>query len=926
MAIIINLKEIFATDSQVDVSNKVNFNFNQLIALGIGATGPTGLTGPIGPAGPIGPIGPTGETGSVIYGTTPATAATSAPSGATSGIRTGDVLITADKVFKKVLTSGSNLYGWEVLTDFNTLVQTALGTNISPYVRLGASSRVVKPRVTAGLDLTNSVTSGDPNFVIPGLGTNYQTVLYNFNELKTRSLALVSSNIAAIANSSTEVSFNAGSSSVVSLTNNQITVSAGHGLTTGQFVTYSNEGGTSIGGLTNNGGYYVYSSSGTVFSLCETYAYALAGTPVIDLTSLGNSGSPHKFITYPASVDSIFPQTSNLSVYSFFNGTADAAKEFETNSASKGYRGQIELGSLDTLPTVYNGITSQNFLISPSFENLRIRKYRLGGFTISGGTTANPGDYMLRAEYDLSSSGSEVAESFSPRRNSEHRWLINKAGTTQSVGRTIEMKLTNEHILANTEATAVAAGVSVDGLFFKRNTSFGAGLAVNYFGIGFNPADNTSIDFDAPSGVTFNFNRNIVIGNSTLKTNEIDYAGGVGTTWKITTANGNLKLETQNATATISLNNAVVVKEDRLAQGLPFPVTQVVSADPNTLDDYEEGTWSPTLYGGALQNQTNSNPSFKRLMVNTSGSSVGFAGPARAYWTSSGQVEEVGLYGELGSGSSYTYRDIPITVEYARYVKIGKKVTCWVNFTISPTFNWITTTYTGTFAANTPTSVYTAGSNTSRCDFLYATNGTWLDSCAIGLTLPFGSHLEPTAGSVGAAILSTGMEDRLSDTVLAGSFNLQIDDSVNPSIVFGGPTYPVVQYPAFYMSPTVYSAGARTGGSPSYSGAVGRVSNALPITPTGKSEIRIGRVQTRLASGSASYSPAALFFGQRNIIGESAYSSGGDALNAGATKLSPVTAFDCIYESWVPTSAPADGNYYNKLIKFQCHFTYETAT
>jgi len=931
MAIIINLKEIFATDSQVDVSNKVNFNFNQLIALGIGATGPIGLTGPIGPAGPIGPIGPTGETGSVIYGTTPATASTSAPSGAPSGIRTGDVLITADKVFKKVLTSGSNLYGWEVLTDFNTLVQTALGTNISPYVRLGASSRVVKPRVTAGLDLTNSVTSGDPNFVIPGLGTNYQTVLYNFNELKTRSLALVSSNIAAIANSSTEVSFNASSSSVVSLTNNQITVSAGHGLTTGQFVTYSNEGGTSIGGLTNNGGYYVYSSSGTVFSLCETYAYALAGTPVIDLTSLGNSGSPHKFITYPASVDSIFPQTSNLSVYSFFNGTADAAKEFETNSASKGYRGQIELGSLDTLPTVYNGITSQNFLISPSFENLRIRKYRLGGFTISGGTTANPGDYMLRAEYDLSSSGSEVAESFSPRRNSEHRWLINKAGTSQSVGRTIEMKLTNEHILANTEVTAVGAGVSVDGLFFKRNISFGAGLAVNYFGIGFNPANNNSIDFDAPSGVTFNFNQNIVLGSgvtSTIKSNGIDYTSGTGVTWTITATNGNLKLQTSNAAATISLNNAVVVKEDRLAQGLPFPVTQVLSADPNTLDDYEEGTWSPTLYGGALQNLTNSNPSFKRLMTTTSGYLASYANPARAYWTSSGTVEEEGLYGPLGSGSSYTYRDIPITVEYARYVKIGKKVTCWVNFTISPTFNWITTTYTGTFASNTPTSVYAAGSNASRCDFLYATNGTWLNSCAIGLTLPFGTHLEPTGGSVGS-IFSTGMGDRLSDTVLAGSFNLQIDNSVNPLIVVvvGGPTYPVVQSPAFYQNPLTYSAGVVTGGTVLTSGAVGLTANALPINPTGKSEIRLGRVQNSSASGSASYSPAALFFGERDVKGVDAFSNSGFASrNAGTSKLSPVTALDCLYESWVPTSAPADGNYYDKLIKFQCHFTYETAT
>ena len=28
---------------------------------------------------------------------------------------------------------------------------------------------------------------------------------------------------------------------------------------------------------------------------------------------------------------------------------------------------------------------------------------------------------------------------------------------------------------------------------------------------------------------------------------------------------------------------------------LPFPATQVASADANTLDDYEEGTWTPTI-------------------------------------------------------------------------------------------------------------------------------------------------------------------------------------------------------------------------------------------------------------------------------------------------------------------------------------------
>ena len=35
------------------------------------------------------------------------------------------------------------------------------------------------------------------------------------------------------------------------------------------------------------------------------------------------------------------------------------------------------------------------------------------------------------------------------------------------------------------------------------------------------------------------------------------------------------------------------------SEGITFPATQVASADPNTLDDYEEGTWTPTVVGNS---------------------------------------------------------------------------------------------------------------------------------------------------------------------------------------------------------------------------------------------------------------------------------------------------------------------------------------
>ena len=33
----------------------------------------------------------------------------------------------------------------------------------------------------------------------------------------------------------------------------------------------------------------------------------------------------------------------------------------------------------------------------------------------------------------------------------------------------------------------------------------------------------------------------------------------------------------------------------QISKGITFPATQVACSDPNTLDDYEEGTWTPTL-------------------------------------------------------------------------------------------------------------------------------------------------------------------------------------------------------------------------------------------------------------------------------------------------------------------------------------------
>jgi len=69
-----------------------------------------------------------------------------------------------------------------------------------------------------------------------------------------------------------------------------------HGLTTGAKVTYTNGGGTSIGGLTTGSTYYIVKITNDTFKLALTYANATALTPIV-ITLTDGIGSNHK-VTY----------------------------------------------------------------------------------------------------------------------------------------------------------------------------------------------------------------------------------------------------------------------------------------------------------------------------------------------------------------------------------------------------------------------------------------------------------------------------------------------------------------------------------------------------------------------------------------------------------------------------------------------------
>jgi hypothetical protein len=106
--------------------------------------------------------------------------------------------------------------------------------------------------------------------------------------------------------------------------------------------------------------------------------------------------------------------------------------------------------------------------------------------------------------------------------------------------------------------------------------------------------------------------------------------------------------------------------------GITFPATQSASSDANTLDDYEEGTWTPSLlFGGASSGMTYSvrigtYTKVGNLVTATSYIELSAKGSSTGAATISG-LPFSGVSGQLSSGSVYvqaiTFADYPTVVQ-----------------------------------------------------------------------------------------------------------------------------------------------------------------------------------------------------------------------------------------------------------------------
>jgi hypothetical protein len=113
---------------------------------------------------------------------------------------------------------------------------------------------------------------------------------------------------------------------------------------------------------------------------------------------------------------------------------------------------------------------------------------------------------------------------------------------------------------------------------------------------------NTSQWVDAaPQGGAGTTPTKIEVGNTKA---EVTDTGSNGTFTVTTEGTGRLSVDSSGRTllggVTANANGGIL----QLTSGITFPATAVAASDANTLDDYEEGTWTPNINSGYNQDNT----------------------------------------------------------------------------------------------------------------------------------------------------------------------------------------------------------------------------------------------------------------------------------------------------------------------------------
>lgn len=191
MPTVINLKDLTSSDSQITFAEKINFNFNQLLSLGVGSQGPRGQQGPGGPPGPLGLPGPTGPRGSKWY--------TFSDLSLAAGISPYDVEFVppSDLLYGDIYTTGTfdvyeyRLVGatgsWVQIVDHTTLFNTSnVSTALIRDFVVGGSANPTSERFITFVKYNGSDRGGNDS-ASSDTYFNDMLFLHNFDQTRVSS-------------------------------------------------------------------------------------------------------------------------------------------------------------------------------------------------------------------------------------------------------------------------------------------------------------------------------------------------------------------------------------------------------------------------------------------------------------------------------------------------------------------------------------------------------------------------------------------------------------------------------------------------------------------------------------------------------------------------------------------------------------------
>jgi hypothetical protein len=324
--------------------------------------------------------------------------------------------------------------------------------------------------------------------------------------------------------------FDGSSSNVVSVANNLFTLPQ-HPFVTGQRVTYSSGGGTTIGGLTSGSAYYIIKLDQNTFRLSTTYAGSLQNTNLVSLVGTG-TGITHSFNVAFDGINTKFKATFN-------NGT----------KCSISRAAQLDVAINGVVQQPYDSNPPPNGFTIEADSTIVFSTAPLAGYTFWGKALTN-----AIASFETSDNS---IDNFTGNGSQVNFTLSKTPANSQNVIVTI-----NGVVQYPSDATAARSySINANILSFTGAPSNGSVIQVRY--IGFAGATSSSVTgfYGRTGNVVLTTGDNVVVGSIGVGTNSSGtnkFQVGVGTTGVFINSSGKVFIGDPSLTNNIPSNFNII--------------------------------------------------------------------------------------------------------------------------------------------------------------------------------------------------------------------------------------------------------------------------------------------------------------------------------------------------------------------------------